>query len=248
MIIGLLTLFSILFFGGSQDSFFVEKLDKGVKKYVLEKDRKKDILMEIKEVKSTVKMFNKERKKQLKTLKSLNLSYTSSKVDFESFYEELTVGRIGFQKKVLEQRIGLVSKIKDNEWQKILGLSDESVDKQQQKEKNKKQKELFFKVEKTILNSIQEKENQSLALEYLEKLKKSYSRLLKDYKAVNTIENSLIRDKNATLEAGLAYASKLNQVRKEAYFALVDFHFELKEVSSESSWSTVMKSINKDLK
>lgn len=44
MIVGIVALFTVLFFGGVQEYFFIEKLEKGVKKFVIEKDRSKEIL------------------------------------------------------------------------------------------------------------------------------------------------------------------------------------------------------------
>ena len=62
MLIGLATLITILLFGGGQDYFLVMNLDKGIKKFVVEKERKKEILAEFKIAKKEVKKLSKTRK------------------------------------------------------------------------------------------------------------------------------------------------------------------------------------------
>ena len=100
MIVGLATLISILFFGGVGETFLVDKLEKGVKQYVVDKERKKDITADLKITAKYVKAFNKERKNKLKTFQNLNADRNKSIEDFASFFEELISDRITFQKKV----------------------------------------------------------------------------------------------------------------------------------------------------
>jgi len=72
MIAGTVFLLSILFGGGALEVFYVDKFEKGTKKYVVDKERKSDILGDIKVAKKVIKQFNKDRKKQLKAYKKLN--------------------------------------------------------------------------------------------------------------------------------------------------------------------------------
>ena len=48
MIVGILTLFSMIFGNGSIDYFYVDKIDEGVKKEIVDKDRKKELQAELK--------------------------------------------------------------------------------------------------------------------------------------------------------------------------------------------------------
>ena len=81
MIVGIIAIFAILFSGGTNEAFFIDKMEKGVKEYVIEKDRKNEILSELKSSKKTIKAFDKNRKKQLKTLKKFyKLQATSYKL------------------------------------------------------------------------------------------------------------------------------------------------------------------------
>lgn len=71
MIIGSITLITILFFGGVSEYFLIDKLEKGVKEYVVEKNRQKEILADLKTSKAFIKEFNKKRKSQSKTFHTL---------------------------------------------------------------------------------------------------------------------------------------------------------------------------------
>jgi hypothetical protein len=60
MILGTLALINMLFFG-SMEYFLVDKLEKGVKTYVLEKERRKEILVDLSDAEKEIKAFNKLR-------------------------------------------------------------------------------------------------------------------------------------------------------------------------------------------
>jgi len=59
MIAGTIALLTFLFGGGSFEIFFVDQLENGVKEFVVEKDRQKEILDELKTSKAFIKKFNK---------------------------------------------------------------------------------------------------------------------------------------------------------------------------------------------
>ena len=48
MIIGLVALFGVLFGGGSLDYFYIDKIEQGVNKEVVDKDRKEELKNELK--------------------------------------------------------------------------------------------------------------------------------------------------------------------------------------------------------
>ena len=67
MIIATIALLTILF--GGVDPFLIDRLDKGVKTYVVEDSRKDEILTIIKQHKKDVKAFDKLRRTRLKEFK-----------------------------------------------------------------------------------------------------------------------------------------------------------------------------------
>ena len=78
-------LYSLIF--GSSDSPLVNTdLKKYVKKYVVDKERKEQILDLAKDFKSEVKALNKVKKKKFKELHKLNENYNTSKEQLEAVF------------------------------------------------------------------------------------------------------------------------------------------------------------------
>ena len=245
MIVGIVTLFTILFFGGAQEYFFIEKLEKGVKKFVVEKDRSKEILADLKLTKSMIKDFNKARKGKLSEFHSLNLNRTVSREVLEEFFDERVAERKIFQKKMIERRLLFTSKIEDDEWEEIINLSDASVEKKMSKLAKKKSPDLFESVMKSVKSNIEDQDNQSKAISIVVNFKNEYTKLLEEVNAVNSVESELLSDKNSTAQEFQSLADDMNQLREKAYMNLIDLHFKLKDITNDGEWGKVMKSIYK---
>ncbi|MCG8308271.1 MAG: hypothetical protein MI975_12825 [Cytophagales bacterium] len=245
MIVGIVTLFTILFFGGAQEYFFIEKLEKGVKKFVVEKDRSKEILADLKLTKSMIKDFNKARKGKLSEFHSLNLNRTVSREVLEEFFDERVAERKIFQKKMIERRLLFTSKIEDDEWEEIINLSDASVEKKMSKLAKKKSPDLFESVMKSVKSNIEDQDNQSKAISIVVNFKNEYTKLLEEVNAVNSVESELLSDKNSTAQEFQSLADDMNQLREKAYMSLIDLHFKLKDITNDGEWGKVMKSIYK---
>ena len=61
MIIGIITALTILFGSGAFEVFFLPNFEKGVKEYVIEKERQKEITSDLKQVKGISKEYYKKR-------------------------------------------------------------------------------------------------------------------------------------------------------------------------------------------
>ena len=246
MIIGIATLFSILFFGSSQ-YFFAENLEKGVKKQVVEKVRKKDILADLKTVKATIKDFNKSRKKSLKRYHNLNADYDTTLDMYKKFLASLNKDRIDFQDRLVNQRVEAVSKITDDEWSKIMVVSGNTTAKRIKKEGKKKQKDAFEKVKKTIEKEILDESNKFKALEALAAVETDFNRFNEEFSSINALESELIANRNATSEDAKKLSGQLNSLRQNLHQAIMEFHFTTKDLAAEAQWTNIMKSMNKVL-
>ena len=245
MIVGIVALFSVLFFGGAQEYFFIEKLEKGIKKYVFEKDRSKEILADLKLTKSMIKTFNKERKAKLSDFHSMNLDRGISRVVFVDYFEDRIGERLVFQEKMIEKRLLVVSKIEDGEWKEIINLSDASVQKKMAKVEKKGAPDPFEAVIKTIKSNIADHNNQAKAVSIVQDFEGEYTDFLNEVNAVNTIESELLRNKKTSAAEFRKLANDMNQLREKVYLSLIGLHFDLKEITSESEWNKVMNSVNK---
>ena len=43
----------------------------------------------------------------------------------------------------------------------------------------------------------------------------------------------------------MSLANDMNQLRETAYQSFIDLHYDMKEITDESEWTKVMKSVNK---
>ena len=123
MIVAIASLITALFLGGPAEIFYVDNLEKGIKKQVLEKERKKEILSEIKSTKTLYKDFEKERKKDYKSFLNLYMDKNTTPDGLNSFFKELKEKRVEYQNKLIDQRLVIYEKIQSEEWDNILESS-----------------------------------------------------------------------------------------------------------------------------
>ena len=140
MIIGTITLISMLFFSGALSLFLVEDFDKGIEKYVVEKERRKELLADLKDIKKTLKEMNEERDDYIKTLKKLNANRNTTTADFNEYQDKLLVQAVKIQDMTIDSRLQLIKKITQEEWDQIMALSATTVQKTKDKLEAKREK------------------------------------------------------------------------------------------------------------
>jgi hypothetical protein len=247
MIIGIAALFSLLFFGGSQEYFLIQDLEKGVKKYITDKERSKELTAELKLSKEMIKEFNKARKKEASKFHEMLLDRGSSKETMQEFFNDRLKERAAFQQKLLDKRISFTAKIKEDEWQNILTLSQATVSKANAKAAKKDSEDPFQNIRETIEKNIADQEKRRAALESFDRFKMEYTEFLIEVNKVNSLESELLQKRTTTVEEFEALALRTNELRKKAYYRLIDLHFDFKELTSDQEWTKIMKSILKNL-
>ena len=254
MIIGTIMLMTMLF-GSGLDFYFVDNLEKGVKEYVIEKDRKKEILADLKTSKKLISNYNKEREAKYKTFKKLNISHETSREDLVGFFNKLYEERIAYQKEMVDDRLAVNKKKKADEWDSIMVFSKASLDKQIEKaqkklNKNKeKGKELipFVKTRKAITENVLDSDKQQILKTGLDKLISSIEELTIETETINVNESKLITHQNATKDELIKLGNDLNNMRRLIFDELIGFHMLVKENTNSTEWDKIMKAFNKEL-
>jgi len=254
MIIGTIALITMLF-GGGFDFFFIDNLEKGVKEYVIEKDRRKEILADLKTSKKLISNYSKERKAKYKTFKKLNISPETTREDLVDFFNKLYKERVAYQKEIVDSRIAVNKKIKADEWDSIMVFSKTSLDKQIEKdqkklEKNKdKGKDItpFVKTRKAITDNVLDSEKQQILKSGLDKMISSIEELMIETGTINANESKLLTNQNATKDELLKLGNKLNEMRRLIFDELIDFHMLVKENTNITEWDKIIKAFNKEL-
>jgi hypothetical protein len=214
MIIGIATLIMSLFGGGSLDAFYIDKIEQGIKKEVVDKDRKKELQGDLKAYTKTVKEFNKVRKNQFKDLKQKNLDRSTSESWYVEFFESRLQERIELQKTFIGQRMTLQQKITDDEWEAIMQkASDETTklaEKEQKKEGKKKDENIFRAQEKAIIDNVGDQPRRITLLEAFTVYEILYNQIHDPYENIDVNESLFLADKDATEEEMLILAGLLN--------------------------------------
>ena len=253
MIIATVTMLAILFGGGVLETYFIEDLNKGVKEYVLEEERKKEILADLKRSEMLIKEFNKQRTSQFKEFKKLNISRETSSDDLVAFFDQMLTERGTYQNRFIDDRLAVSEKIKPGEWDEIIRNSGHSAEKRKEKEQKKvdkaeaKGKKPFEKTRKAITGSVADTGKQQLLLERLDAMIGSFDKLAGDIAAINVNENDLLVRKDASRNEMKQFAEKMNGLRLSVFIHLVDFHMAVKENTDAVEWDNVMNVFNKDI-
>lgn len=254
MIIGTIALLTLLF-GGGLDSFYIDNFEKGIKEYVIEKDRKKEILADLKTSKKLISNYSKERKAEYKAFKKLNISHETTKEDLVGFFNILHKERAVYQNEMVDERLTVIKKIKADEWDSIMVFSKTSLDKKIEKAENKleknkgKGKEVvpFVKTIKAITANVLDSEKQQVLKLGLDKMISSIEELTIETGTINANESKLLTHQNATKDELIKLGNKLNDMRRLIFDELIDFHMLVKENTSITEWDKIMKAFNKEL-
>ncbi|SNR33559.1 hypothetical protein SAMN06265371_101409 [Lutibacter agarilyticus] len=248
MIVGIVALLTVLFFGGPNEMFYVDDIEKGIKKNIEEKERKKEILADFKFTKSISKEYEKERKKGFKEFKALYNNNKTTKNQLESFFNSLQKNRGEYQNKMIDQRILIFEKIESQEWHNIIESSITVLEKRTEKIEKKalKSKESYrktqVKIESVIVNNTQKES----ILKGLESFINTSDDLEKTLSSINASENKILADKNSSKEDLLELISNDSAKRNAYKNSIINFHLIVKENSSDEVFINIMKTFFKE--
>ena len=249
MLIGIATLLMSLFAGGSLDVFYIDKIEPGVKKEVVDKDRKKELQGNLKEYTKKVKEFNKVRKNQLKELRKKNLDRSTTEEWYVDFYKTRLQERIDLQKEFIKQRLELQEMVTDIEWDAIMSKASyqttKLAEKEQRKEMKKKGENAFSVQEKAIVENVADQESRMILLDALTVFETLYNQIQDSYENINVNESVFLADKNATEEEMIILAGLLNEQRISMYEGYTVFLMAMHNNTTDEEWKPIMKAVNK---
>ena len=253
MLVATMTVLILLFGGGSFETFFIDDLNKGVKEYVADEDRKKEILADLKISKELVKEYNKQRKTRFKEFEELNVSRETTSKELTEFFNVLMDERGEFQNRFIDDRIAVSKKIKPDEWTAIIEHAGLIEDKNQEKLQKKidkaeaKGKEPFEKTREAITKNVLDAARQQLLLGRLDAMLNNFNELAGKINSFNVGDSGLLVRQDASKEELKQVAGKINELRYATFNYLVGFHMVVKENTDAPEWDKIMKEFNKDM-
>lgn len=249
MLIGLATLITILFLGGAPDYFLVTGLEKGVKEYIVDKEKKKELLAEFKIAKKKSKAIYKTRSELIKELKVLNADRLATTADFQKNETLLIENAVEYQDLVIDSRLNLINNITEDEWANIIAYSKNEVDQEKEKLQKKiddgKIKDPFKDLEAQINKQIADEKNRTVVTEALKTFKNDFKTLAEKLNERNVNDTPVLMNKNSSKKDLKEIAAKINNIRKETYKSMLDFRSVLLENTNYEEWSKIIKEFNK---
>lgn len=249
MIVGTIALITLLFLGGVPDFFLVTGLEKGVKEYVIDKEKKKEILAEFKIVKKKSKAIYKTRSGLIKEIEIINADRLATTADFQKFESLLIENAVEYQDLVIDSRLDLINNITEDEWANIIEYSKNEVDNEKEKLQKKiddgKIKDPFKDLETKINAQIADEKNRTVVLEALAAFKNDFKTLAEKLNERNVDDTPVLMNKNSSKEDLKEIAAEINNIRKDTYKSMLDFRSVLLENTNEEEWNKIMKEFNK---
>ena len=247
MIIALII--AALFGGGSLEVFYIDKIEKGVSKYVTDKDRKKELHGYFKEYQKTHKSWNKRKEKDLKEFKKQNLDRAVSVSWYEDFFKKRLDQTAEVQADFIDYRINLQNAINDEEWAQIIDLASSNEMKEQEKAEKqankKKGKDLMDNLRQIAADNIVDPDSKRKIEAAWNILKEKNDEIVETYDHINVADNEVLVNKNVTEEEMEAIVVKLGSIRAKLYEAYVDFIVVSKDNTSDEEYKSIMKEVDK---
>ena len=225
MIIALII--SFLFGGGSLEVFYIDKIEQGVKKYVTDKDRKKELQGYFKEYKKIYQSYNKGMQSDLKNLKKQNLDRTVPIAWYKDLFKKRLDATAKVQLEFIDYRINLQNVISDDEWSQIIELASSAETKEQEKKEKQARKnsdkDLMYNLRQTANENIFNPSSKTEVLAAWDIFKENYDATVETYDHINVEDSETLVDKNVSEEKMKGIIVKLDSIRAKMYVAHIGF-------------------------
>jgi hypothetical protein len=247
MLIGLVALMTLLFFGGGNEAIFLNPdIKKNVKTYVKDKDRKKEIYAIIKEIEKEQKKFLKRKSKYFdKKAIALNNSYLTQREAFDALFEEYYTERMNIQSSYWTRDSRIRTIFKEDEWNGMMTAVLEKPDKDKaRKGFNKESDKLFEGIINSCKKNIQDEGKRLSAVNAVEGAQMEVNAFVEAYVNQDYDHLETLRSKNASKEDFDKAASQINALRKGVLTHLIDMRFQVISNTTEDEWGKISKELD----
>ncbi len=245
----IIIVFAYLLFMNNEEIFLVDQLEKGVKKYVEDKDRRDEILAVTSPTKKSIKDFNKLREEQVKEFREMNANRNNSREEFEQYFKNRSKERLEIQMKMIENRVRMHGKIRPDEWVLIMELEKKERQKKQDKIDKKLSKGKFISplkgMEKAIDQVIYNESKKKVLRNELKSFESTHLSWVEKANNFSALHNEIIAKKDASKEELVTEITELNNLRMEMYVDIIDFRFIILENTNDKEWDDLINELNK---
>ncbi len=247
MLIGIAALVLMLFSGGQETYFLNPNIQKSVKTYVKDKQRKSEIDDLIKGIEKDQKSFLKKRKKYYnKKVSELNLNYHSNKEDFDKLFSEYSDDRQKMMDSYWDKESKIRSLFEEAEWSQMIEQELEKPDKEKaRKEFTKASEKLFGDLVSVCKKHITEASRQEAALLAVKEGQENVNHFIDEYLNQNYKHLEPLRTRTATKADFEKATESLSHLRGELLKSIGDMRFNVLKNTTEAEWKSVAKEMDK---
>ena len=240
-------LFSLIFSGGSQSGLLNPDFKKHTRKFVENKENKKQILTITKSYEKEAKAFLKKEKKLVRQMEQLNAQRTTTEEEFRDFFTNAIAEYKQIQQKGLESRLEIQQLLTELEGIQILKASEENWKKREKKRGKgvSRLRRQFDKLNSKINESVQDKTRRVQAIEIADQFRSSLIDIKRGYDKFNIIDNPILKKHDATKSELQTELDQQNELRWQFYNAYIETHDKLVKVTTREEWKKVIKLMNR---
>ena len=254
MLIGLFTLLFTVVLGGSESPFVLPKAEKTVKQIVVDSDKKKEILSEMKVFSKEWKKLQKTKKKQAKAIAKLNKDYSVDQQLMTDRFRKYRDERKPIVSDLSKYRHSVQGKFTEEEWNQVMDRAinispktAKKMDKAQAKAEMRRNKQLT-----AIGDEIEAAFSDPNTIEQVKQDMLDFEDNMADLLARNQdyldqlVE--VMKDQEATLGELEALVNREEQIRAEAHTSFLTLRKNLVELSNEQLWPKLSKPLGRLIK
>lgn len=240
-------LFTLIFAGGSQSVLLNPDFKKHTRKFVENKENKKQILTITKSYEKEAKAFLIKEKKMVKQMGQLNSQRTTTEDEFREFFTNAMTHYKQFQQKGLASRLEIQQLLAESEGKQILKASEDNWKKSEKPREKRviRLRKQFDKLNSKINKQVQDETRQGQAIEIVDKFRNTLTDIKREYDKFNLIDNPILRKHNATKSELQTELDLQNELRWQFYNVYIETHNKLVKVTTEEEWDKVIKSVNR---
>lgn len=238
-----ITIFLASFLVGSESAFIDQAAKSDVKTYILDKDRRTEVLDLMKRYEKEFKDSRKKEKKQEKALEKLFAVRNSEITDFQSAFDEYMRLKELRQLSYIEFVLKTKSIVTESEWENLLSGIDD-----RQKVQLYEQDKVISKIESSnehietdFREWISDDKRAKQASLIMKKVNSSEVAILKKLPEVNLKKDGLLRNKNSTEEDYKKAFKKLNHWWNDYFDLYVNAYIDLSAVTTDKEWKIMEK-------
>jgi len=241
MIVAMLSLIVAMLTGGHRSPSAIRDLQKRVRKYVKEPDRKKPVLEILKTQVAARKRLDKRVKQYQTMLRQLAGDRETTREELTAVFQGLLLDYRQAQTQFIDARLAVVGILPAEEFEQCIDRDHEPTDKAWRKT-GKKLDTHLVKL-KTSAKAIEDAASRKRVLAAVETFEQDLTGLLHALAERSQHDEEALASYSATREALIASQESINEQRKRLYGAFIDLHQDLATATTDRQWKAAAREL-----